>query len=96
MGISALIIRKDRNFHEKLNGINENLRSLCTSQGYCFIDNANINSSALNSSKFHLKHIDEIRIMLSNQIFDIFAINESTIEPFIPDSQIVVMWLQNY
>ena len=35
-----------------------------------------------------LKHIDEIRIMLSNHVFDILVINESKIDPSIPDSEI--------
>ena len=35
-----------------------------------------------------LKHIDEIRLMLSNHVFDILAINESKIDPSIPDSEI--------
>ena len=35
-----------------------------------------------------LKHIDEIRIMLSNHVFDIFAINESKNDSFIPDFEV--------
>ena len=54
MGISGLTIRKDCDLDEKLNQTNKGLRSLCIRQGYTFIDNANINSSALNSSKLHL------------------------------------------
>ena len=54
MGISGLTIRKDRDLDEKLNQTNNDLCSLCISQGYTFIDNANINSSALSSSKLHL------------------------------------------
>ena len=34
--------------------LREVARSLCIRQGYTFIDNANINSSALNSSKLRL------------------------------------------
>ena len=52
--ISGLTIRKDCDLDEKLNQTNKDLRSLCIRQGYTFIDNANINSSALNSSKLHL------------------------------------------
>ena len=54
MGISGLTIRKDYDLDEKLNQTNKDLRSLCIRQGFTFIDNANINSSALNSSKLHL------------------------------------------
>ena len=54
VGFSGLTIRKDCDLDEKLNQTNKDLRSLCIRQGYTFIDNANINSSALNSSKLHL------------------------------------------
>ena len=55
VGISGLTIRKDCDLDEKLNQTNKDLRSLCIRQGYTFIDiNANINFSALNSSKLRL------------------------------------------
>ena len=54
VGISGLTIRKDCDVGEKLNQTNKDLRSFCIRQGHTFIDNANINSSALNSSKLHL------------------------------------------
>ena len=53
VGISGLTIRKDCDLGEKLNQTNKDLRSFCIRQGHTFIDNANINSSALNSSKLH-------------------------------------------
>ena len=34
------------------------------------------------------KHIDEIRMLLANYLFDVFAINESKIDSTIPDSEI--------
>ena len=54
VGISGLTIRKDCDLDEKLNQTNKDLRSFCIRQGHTFINNANINSSALNSSKLHL------------------------------------------
>ena len=54
VGISGLPIRKDCDLDEKLNQTNKDLRSFCIRQGYTFIDNVNINFSALNSSKLHL------------------------------------------
>ena len=41
VGISALITRKDYDFHKKLNQTNEDLRTFCKSQECYFIDNAN-------------------------------------------------------
>ena len=47
-------MRLDVDLKEKINKVNECIHQICMSQGYAFIDNKNINSTAVNKSKFHL------------------------------------------
>ena len=54
IGLSGLTLRQDVDVNDKINQTNENIRNLCTEQGYTFIDNGNIDPSGLNNSKLHL------------------------------------------
>ena len=44
--------------------------------------------ASLNVNSLYSRHIDEIRTMLGNYLFDVFPINESKIDSTIPDSEI--------
>ena len=54
IGLSGITLRQDVDVNDKINQTNENIRNLCTEQGYTFIDNGNIDPSGLNNSKLHL------------------------------------------
>ena len=60
IGLSRITLREDVNVNDKINQTNENVRQLCTEQGYSFIDNCNIDSSGLNNSKLHLNAKKEL------------------------------------
>ena len=54
IGLSGITLRQDVDVNDKINQTNENIRNLCTEQGYTFIDNGNIDPSGLNNSKLNL------------------------------------------
>ena len=54
IGLSGITLGEDVDVNDKINQTNENVRKLCTEQGYSLIDCCNIGSPGLNNSKFHL------------------------------------------
>ena len=52
--ISSIIKRYDQDYNGEIESINDKLQRFCTSKGFSFIDNNNINKSCLNKGKLHL------------------------------------------
>ena len=52
--LSSVIHRDDQDVEDEINELNKKLKNLCKGKGRRFIDNSNIKSSSLNSSKLHL------------------------------------------
>ena len=54
IAFSSIINREDEDFKDKINDVNNKLKSYCNSAGMDFIDNSNIDRSCLNRGKLHL------------------------------------------
>ncbi len=54
MAISSIIVRADKDVKEKLKTTNEYLGQVCSKQNFSFINNSNIDYTALNNSNLHL------------------------------------------
>ena len=54
IAFSSIINREDEDFKDKINDVNNKLKSYCNSAGMDFIDNSNIDGSCLNRGKLHL------------------------------------------
>ncbi len=54
VAISSIIVREDKDVKEKLKTTNEYLGQVCSKQNFSFINNSNIDYTALNNSNLHL------------------------------------------
>ena len=67
IGFSSVIYRKDKDLEDERNEVSMKLKKYCDGKGFVFIENANINESALNNSKLHLSK-KETNILTQNII----------------------------
>ncbi len=54
VAISSIIVRDNKDVKEKLKTTNEYLGQVCSKQNFSFINNSNIDYTALNNSNLHL------------------------------------------